>query len=84
MNRIRIRRPRARSERPWPGGLSAGPPGPGIVRARGARADRAAALVVTSVPPGLRRAGERASTSPHPEGATQDRLDIRSHIDTAR
>jgi hypothetical protein len=41
MNRIRIRRPRARSERPWPRALSADPPGPGIVRARGARADRA-------------------------------------------
>jgi hypothetical protein len=41
MNRIRIRRPRARSERPWPGALPPDPPDPGIVRARGARADRA-------------------------------------------
>ena len=38
MNRIRIRRPRARSERPWPG---APPPDPDIVRASAARADRA-------------------------------------------
>jgi hypothetical protein len=44
----------------------------------------AAALVVTSVPSGLGRAGERASASPHPEDAIQDRLDIRSHIDTVR
>jgi len=41
MNRIRIRRPRARSERPWPRALSPDPPDPGIVRATGARADRA-------------------------------------------
>ena len=41
MNRIRIRRPRARTERPWPTALSPDPPGPGIVRATGARADRA-------------------------------------------
>ena len=41
MNRIRIGRPGARSGRPWPGALSPGPPDPGIVRARGARADRA-------------------------------------------
>jgi len=41
MNRIRIRRPRARSERPWPGALPPDPPDPDIVRARGARADRA-------------------------------------------
>ena len=41
MNRIRIGRPRARSERPWPGALSPGPPDPDIVRANGARADRA-------------------------------------------
>ena len=41
MNRIRIGRPRARSERPWPGALSRGPPDPDIVRANGARADRA-------------------------------------------
>ena len=41
MNRIRIRRPRARTERPWPTALSADPPGPDIARARGARADRA-------------------------------------------
>ena len=40
MNRIRIRRPKARSERPWPGALSPDPPGPDIPRARGARADR--------------------------------------------
>jgi len=42
MNRIRIGRPGARSGRPWPGALSPGPSDPGIVRARGARADRAA------------------------------------------
>jgi hypothetical protein len=41
MNRIRIGRPRARSERPWPGALSPGPPDPDIVRANGARTDRA-------------------------------------------
>jgi hypothetical protein len=41
MNRIRIRRPRAQRERPWPTALSPDPPDPGIVRARGARADRA-------------------------------------------
>jgi len=41
MNRIRIGRPGARSGRPWPGALSPGPLDPGIVRARGARADRA-------------------------------------------
>jgi len=41
MNRIRIGRPGARSERPWPGGLSPDPPDPDIVRAKGARADRA-------------------------------------------
>ena len=41
MNRIRIRRPRAWSGRPWPGALSPDPPDPDIVRARGARADRA-------------------------------------------
>jgi hypothetical protein len=40
MNRIRIGRPGARSERPWPGALSPGPPDPGIVPATGARADR--------------------------------------------
>ena len=38
MNRLRIRRPGARSERPWPG---APPPDPDIVRASAARADRA-------------------------------------------
>jgi hypothetical protein len=41
MNHIRIRRPRARSERRWPGALSPGPPDPGIVRATDARGDRA-------------------------------------------
>jgi hypothetical protein len=41
MNRIRIGRPRARSERPWPGALSPDPRDPGIVRAKGAHADRA-------------------------------------------
>ena len=41
MNRIRIGRPAARSERPWPGALSPGPQDPGIVRAMGAGADRA-------------------------------------------
>ena len=42
MNRISIGRPAARSRRPWPGAHSPGPPDPGIVRATGARADRAA------------------------------------------
>jgi len=41
MNRIRTGRPGARSGRPWPGALSPGLPDPGIVRATGARADRA-------------------------------------------
>ena len=41
MNRIRIRRPGARSGRPRRGALPPGPPDPGIVRATGARADRA-------------------------------------------
>ena len=41
MNRIRIGRPRARSERPWPGVLSPDPPDPDIARATGARAGRA-------------------------------------------
>ena len=41
MNRIRIGRPGARSARPRPGALSPSPPDPGIVRATGARADRA-------------------------------------------
>jgi len=41
MNRIRIGRPGARSEPPRPGALPPGPPDPGIVRATGARADRA-------------------------------------------
>ena len=41
MNRIRIGRPGARSGRPRPGALPPGPPDPGIVRATGARADRA-------------------------------------------
>ena len=39
MNRIRIGRPGARSERPRPGTLSPDPPDPGIVRATGARPD---------------------------------------------
>ena len=39
MNRIRIGRAGARSERPWPGALPPGPPDPGIVRATGARPD---------------------------------------------
>ena len=42
MNRIRIKRPTARSGRPWPGAPSPSPPDPGIVRATGARTDRAA------------------------------------------
>ena len=42
MNRIRIRPPGARSGRPWPGAPSPSPPDPGIVRATGARTDRAA------------------------------------------
>ena len=41
MNRIRIGRPGARSGRPRLGALSPDPPDPGIVRATGARADRA-------------------------------------------
>jgi hypothetical protein len=41
MNRIRIGRPGARSERPWPGALSPDPPAPDIARAMGARAGRA-------------------------------------------
>ena len=41
MNRIRIGRPVARSERRWPGALSPDPPDPDIVRAKGARAGRA-------------------------------------------
>jgi hypothetical protein len=41
MNRIRIGRPRARSQRRWPGALLPDPPDPDIVRAKGARADRA-------------------------------------------
>jgi hypothetical protein len=41
MNRIRIGRPGARSERPRPGALSPDPPEPDIGRANGARADRA-------------------------------------------
>ena len=41
MNRIRIGRPGARSERPRPGALSPDPPDPDIGRANGARADRA-------------------------------------------
>jgi hypothetical protein len=41
MKRIRTGRPRAPSERPWPGALSPDPPDPGIVRGQGARADRA-------------------------------------------
>jgi hypothetical protein len=41
MNRIRIGQPRARSQRPWPGALLPDPPDPDLVRAKGARADRA-------------------------------------------
>jgi hypothetical protein len=41
MNRIRIGRPGARSERRWPGALAPGPPDPGVVRVAGARAGRA-------------------------------------------
>ena len=40
MNRIRIGRPRARSERPWPGLLSPDPRDPHIVRARRSRGPR--------------------------------------------
>ena len=40
MNRIRIGRPRARSEHRWLGAPSPGPPDPGIVRATGARTGR--------------------------------------------
>jgi len=41
MNRIRIKRPTARSGRPWSWALSPGPPDPHTARAAGARADRA-------------------------------------------
>ena len=41
MNRLRIRRPGARSGRPWPGARSPDPPYPRLVRATGAGADRA-------------------------------------------
>ena len=41
MNRIRIGWPGARSERRWPGAPWPGPPDPDVVRAAGARADRA-------------------------------------------
>jgi hypothetical protein len=41
MNRIRIGRSEARSERRWPGGALAGTARPGIARATGARAGRA-------------------------------------------
>jgi hypothetical protein len=41
MNRIRIGRPRARSQRPWLGHSPPDPPDPDIVRAKGARRDRA-------------------------------------------
>jgi hypothetical protein len=41
MNRIRIGRPGARSERRWPGVPSPDPPDRDIVRATGAREDRA-------------------------------------------
>ena len=39
MNRIRIGWPGTRSERPWPGALSPGPPAPDTARAAGARPD---------------------------------------------
>ena len=41
MNRIHIGRPRARSERPWPGALSPDTRDPDIARAKGVRAGRA-------------------------------------------
>ena len=41
MNRIRIGRPKARSERPWPGALSPDPRDPDVAWATGVRADRA-------------------------------------------
>jgi hypothetical protein len=41
MNRIRIGRPGARSERRWSGALSPDPPDPDIARATGARSGRA-------------------------------------------
>ena len=41
MNRIRIGRPRARNERPWPGALSPDPRDPDIARPKAVRADRA-------------------------------------------
>jgi hypothetical protein len=41
MNRIRIGRPRAPRERPWPGALSPDPPDPDIARAKSAGAGRA-------------------------------------------
>ena len=56
MNRIRIGRPGARRGRPWPGARSPGPSDPGIVRATGARADRAAGNGARGMPA---RAGRR-------------------------
>jgi hypothetical protein len=41
MNRIHIGRAGARRKRPWPGTLSPDPPGPDVIQATGARADRA-------------------------------------------
>ena len=41
MNHIRIGRPRARSERPWPEAPSPGSPDPDIVQSTGASVDRA-------------------------------------------
>jgi hypothetical protein len=40
MNRIRIGRPRARSQRPWPGHSPPDPPAPDTVQAKSDRADR--------------------------------------------
>lgn len=56
MNRIRIGWPGARSERPCPGALGQGPPDPDVVRAAGARADRAFGKAARDV---IARAGRR-------------------------
>ena len=56
MNRIRIGWPRARSERRWPVALCPGPPDPDVVRAAGARADRAFGKAARDL---IARAGRR-------------------------
>jgi hypothetical protein len=56
MNRIRIGWPGARSERRWPWALCPGPPDPDVVRAAGARADRAFGKAARDM---IARAGRR-------------------------